>query len=133
MMHALDTGDIARKYKIARYLPDRLIEALLLRMSPRHISDITGVRSITGAETEGWFVGCMLTSRQFIELDERVTVRKIVESAQLAQEMGADIIGLGAFTVTAALTWRAKWTSQSPPATAIPSPPPSRARSKPPP
>ena len=98
MMHALDTGDIARKYKIARYLPDRLIEALLLRMSPRHISDITGVRSITGAETEGWFVGCMLTSRQFIELDERVTVRKIVESAQLAQEMGADIIGLGAFT-----------------------------------
>ena len=98
MMHALDTGDIARKYKIARYLPDRLIEALLLRMSPRHISDITGVRSITGAETEGWFVGCMLTSRQFMELDERVIVRKIVETAQFAQEMGADIIGLGAFT-----------------------------------
>ena len=98
MMHALDTGDIARKYKIARYLPDRLIEALLLRMSPRHISDITGVRSITGAETEGWFVGCMLTSRQFMELDERVIVRKIVETAQFAQEKGADIIGLGAFT-----------------------------------
>lgn len=98
MMHALDTGDIARKYKFARYLPDRLLESILLRMGPRHVSDITGVRSITGAQTKGFFVACMLTSRQFMELDERISVRKIVETAQLAQEMGADIIGLGAFT-----------------------------------
>ncbi len=98
ILHAISARDVARKYKIARILPDRLVEAIIARMSAKEISTITGIQSPTGAETEGWFVGCTLTTRQFICMDERKTVPKVIEAAQLAEQLGADIVGLGAFT-----------------------------------
>ncbi|HUS79997.1 MAG TPA: shikimate dehydrogenase [Armatimonadota bacterium] len=98
IMHPLDASDVARKYRFARWLPDRLVEFVMARTGPKYISEITGIRSATGAETQGWFVGCPLTSRQFVTWNERRKVSSIVETAQLAQSLGADIVGLGAFT-----------------------------------
>jgi predicted amino acid dehydrogenase len=74
------------------------VEAIIARMSAKEISRITGVVSPTGAETEGWFVGCTLTTRQFIEMPESRTVPKVIEAARLGEELGADLVGLGAFT-----------------------------------
>jgi len=90
--------DVARKYPIARYLPESWVEAAMTVMPPKTVSHITGVRSATGAEAEGWFVGCPLTPRQFLELDERFVTRKIIRAAQIAQAEGAKIVGLGAYT-----------------------------------
>jgi len=98
ILHAISAKDVARKYKVARVLPDSVVEAIIRRMSAKELSTITGIRSTTGAETEGWFVGCTLTTRQFVRLDERKTVPKVIEAAELAAELGADIIGLGAHT-----------------------------------
>jgi len=98
ILHALDVSDIARKYPVARWLPDRLVEFVASRMSARYISKIEGIQSPTGAETEGWFVGCPLTSRQLVESDARLSTRKIVEAGQMAADLGAEIVGLGALT-----------------------------------
>jgi len=98
ILHPLDTSDFARKYPVARWLPDRLLEFVGSRMSARYVSKIEGVRSATGAETEGWFVGCPLTARQLVKGDAAFSIRKIVEAGQLAAELGAQIVGLGAFT-----------------------------------
>src|SRR5690606_20271943 len=62
------------------------------------VSHITGVRSKTGVEAEGWFVGCSLTSRQMIELPEPFVLKRIAQAARKAAELGARIVGLGAFT-----------------------------------
>ncbi|HEY3375866.1 MAG TPA: shikimate dehydrogenase [Armatimonadota bacterium] len=90
--------DIARKYPIARYMPESWLEAIAQRMNPKTVSHITGVRSAIGIEAEGWFVGCPLTPRQFLELDQTFVTNKIIASAKMAQQEGAKIVGLGAYT-----------------------------------
>jgi len=99
VIHPIDVKrDAARKYPIARYLPERWVESLLKRKEPMVISRITGVRSLTGAETEGWFIGCPLSPRMMLSLPLDFVYRKIIRCGQIAQELGAEIIGLGAFT-----------------------------------
>ena len=98
ILHPISAKDVARKYRFARVLPDRVVEAVISHVPAQEISRITGVQSPTGARTEGWFVGCTLTTRQFISGKERKSLAKVIESAQLAQELGAKIVGLGAFT-----------------------------------
>lgn len=90
--------DITRKYPIARFLPESLIEIALRYKSPMEVSHITGVKSITGKEAEGWFVGCPLTPKlmTFLPIDE--VYKKIISTVKLAEAHGAKIVGLGAFT-----------------------------------
>jgi len=75
---------------------------MLVKMKPVLVSHITGIRSLTGAETEGWFIGCPLTPRQMTGgLPIEQVYEKIAGCAKLAAEQGADIVGLGAFTSVA--------------------------------
>lgn len=67
-------------------------------MPVQTISEITGIKSPTGAETEGWFVGCMMTTRQIIEGSEKRAISKVIDAARRAEDLGVDIVGLGAFT-----------------------------------
>jgi len=62
------------------------------------VSHITGVKSLTGAEAEGWFVGCPLTPKQLSQLPLDEVYRKIIDTVKLAEEVGAKIVGLGAHT-----------------------------------
>jgi predicted amino acid dehydrogenase len=90
--------DIARKYPLLGLLPESVLERLLKRMAPKPISQITGLRSLTGAEANGWFVGCPLTPRQFLDLPQDFVLDKIIRAARVAQNLGAKIVGLGAMT-----------------------------------
>jgi len=90
--------DVARKYPLLRVLPEGILERLLKRMAPKLVSEITGVRGRTGAQAHGWFVGCPLTPKQFLELPEEFVLGKIIRAAQVAQGLGAKIVGLGAMT-----------------------------------
>jgi len=67
-------------------------------MSPKPVSEITGIRSPTGAKAHGWFVGCPLTPRQFVELPTDFVLHKIIRAARVAQDLGAKVVGLGAMT-----------------------------------
>ncbi len=99
VIHPVDVKrDAARKYPIAKYLPERWVEQLLLRKEPMVVSRITGVRSLTGATTEGWFIGCPLSPRMMLNLPLDLVYQKIIRCGQIAQELGAEILGLGAFT-----------------------------------
>lgn len=63
------------------------------------VSEITGVQSVAGPETHGWFIGCPLTPTQMIStvpIDK--VYAKIIRCCELAAEQGAKVIGLGAFT-----------------------------------
>lgn len=98
VIHPLFPKDLQRYYPIVKYLPDRVIEAFLLRKSPVVASEITGVVSKTGAETCGWFIGLPLVPRQINTLPEETVYDKISKCVTLAEEAGADLIGLGAFS-----------------------------------
>jgi predicted amino acid dehydrogenase len=98
IIHPLEVADLARKYKVAAYLPRRVVEWATKRIPAKALSHITGIRSSVGTEIEGWFVGCGLMPRQFLELDEEFVIQKVVEAGKVAESLGAMILGLGAFT-----------------------------------
>jgi len=99
IIHPLCARDIARKYPIAKYMPDAWIEAFARRKDPVVMSKITGIESPTGAKTEGWFIGLPLTPNQMTKtLPIEEVYDKIAKCGDLAADLGADIIGLGAFT-----------------------------------
>lgn len=97
IFHPLSARDMEHMSPLLRLIPDSLIEAALKRKKPFKVSHITGVKSAY-AEAEGWFVGCPLTARQMLSLPEEFVMDRIIESGRVAQELGARIVGLGAFT-----------------------------------
>jgi predicted amino acid dehydrogenase len=98
IIHPLSVKDVARKYPLAKFLPESAVEAFLRMKSPMKLSDITGIRSASGATTEGLFVACPLTPKQMMSMPVERVYDKIVETVEVAAKDGAKIIGLGAFT-----------------------------------
>jgi len=99
VIHPIDARrDVSRKYPIARYLPERLIEWYIQRRDPLVVSEIVGVRSPTGEEARGWFIGCPLTPRQMLALPLDFVWEKLEQCGRIAKDLGAGILGLGAFT-----------------------------------
>jgi len=102
IIHPIDVRrDAGRKYPILRYLPMAVIEQILLRVSPKLTSHITGIVSATGAEAEGWLIGCPLGPRQLTELPVDMVYDRLEAAGRLAAAQGAKIVGLGAFTSVA--------------------------------
>ena len=99
IIHPIDPKkDVARKFKLLGYLPTDVINFLSRFSPPVYISHITGIRSLTGREVEGWLVACPLTPARMLELPPSVVYRKIIQTGRLAEKLGAHILGLGAFT-----------------------------------
>ena len=87
------------RFPILRFFPDFMVERFLRKKKPFVISEVTGIKSLTGATTEGIFIVCPLTPTMMTEklpLDE--VYEKITQCAHLAESEGAKLIGLGAFT-----------------------------------
>lgn len=97
VIHPLDVRDVARKFPFTRFLPAALVERAIKLLPPLKVAHITGIRS-PYAEAEGWFVSCPLTARQIMSLPAAYVTEKIVRAGRLAEELGAKILGLGAFT-----------------------------------
>lgn len=100
IIHPIDPKrDVGRKYPSVGKLPAWLINFLTLFFPPVYISEITGVQSLAnGRKLQGWFVACPLTPASMMSLPPRVVYGKIMQTARLAQRLGAKILGLGAFT-----------------------------------
>lgn len=97
IFHPLSVQDMEHISPIMHYLPDSFIETCLKLKKPFKVSHITGLKS-PYAEAEGWFIGCTLTARQMVTLPEEFVIERIIECGKIAQDLGAKIVGLGAFT-----------------------------------
>jgi predicted amino acid dehydrogenase len=85
--------------KYLRFLPNRLIERLMANLRPLYLSRITGVRSpATGKEVEGYLISLAATPRELMHRKPGFTYRRLIVASRMAQQMGAQIMGLGAFT-----------------------------------
>jgi fatty aldehyde-generating acyl-ACP reductase len=102
IVHPIDVrNDAARSLPIARYLPERALEWYMLRREPLCVAHVTGVRGTNCADLEGWFIGCPLSPRQFLQLPVELVYEKLERCGHIAEDLGAGIIGLGAFSSVA--------------------------------
>lgn len=101
IIHPIDPKrDVSRKFPwLGKHLSVGQINFFSTFFPPLYISEITGIRSAaSGAEIKGWFVACPYTPQRMLELPPAVVYRKIIQTGQLAQKLGAQVLGLGAFT-----------------------------------
>jgi fatty aldehyde-generating acyl-ACP reductase len=101
IIHPIDAKrDVSRKFPIlGRILSERQIDFFSTFFPPVYISEIEGITSqATGKQVKGWFIACPYTPRRMLELPERTVYRKIIETGHSAEKLGAQILGLGAFT-----------------------------------
>ncbi len=101
IIHPIDPKrDVSRKFPfLGRVLSERQIDFFSTFFPPGYISEIEGIRSqATGKVVKGWFIACPYTPRRMMELPERTVYRKIIQTGRMAEKLGANILGLGAFT-----------------------------------
>lgn len=101
IIHPIDPKrDVSRKFPLlGRVLTERQIDFFSTFFPPVYISEIEGITSsATGKRIGGWFIACPFTPRRMLELPERSVYRKIIQTGRMAERLGADILGLGAFT-----------------------------------
>jgi len=101
IIHPIDPKrDASRKFPFwASLFNARQINFLSTFFPPLLISKIEGVASnATGKQIRGWLIACPLTAERMLELPQKVAYYKIIQTGRLAERLGAQILGLGAFT-----------------------------------
>jgi fatty aldehyde-generating acyl-ACP reductase len=101
IIHPIDPKrDVSRKFPIlGRTLNERQIDFFSTFFPPVYISEIAGIESqATSKQIKGWFIACPFTPRRMLELREKTVYHKIIQTGRMAERLGADILGLGAFT-----------------------------------
>jgi fatty aldehyde-generating acyl-ACP reductase len=101
IIHPIDPKrDVSRKYPfLGKILTENQINFFSTFFPPVYISEIEGITSeATGKQIKGWFIACPFTPKRMLELPEKTVYRKIIQTGRLAEKLGANILGLGAFT-----------------------------------
>ncbi len=84
--------------KLTRKTGMNAIEKLMAYSPPFKYSKITGIKSPTGVEAEGWLIAIGATPRQMLAHDPEFINARLVKAARIAKNLGAQIMGLGALT-----------------------------------
>ncbi|WP_225315057.1 dehydrogenase [Marinobacter confluentis] len=75
-----------------------LVEKAVAYAPPFIYSKVSGIRSPTGDEAEGWLITVGGTPREIMAHDPEFTYARLLQAAELGKKLGAQIMGLGAFT-----------------------------------
>lgn len=75
-----------------------MIEKVMAYSPPFIYSKIKGIRSPTGMEAEGWLITVGGTPKQMLAHTPEFTYKRLLQAARMAKRLGAQIMGLGAFT-----------------------------------
>ena len=101
IIHPIDPKrDVSRKYPLlGKLLTERQIDFFSTFFPPVYLSEIEGIQSeATGKCVKGWFVACPYTPHRMLQLPVRTVYNKIIQTGHLAERLGAQILGLGAYT-----------------------------------
>ena len=86
---------------MAKYAPGAAMDAMekaMAYMPPFTYSHVTGITSPTGAEAEGWLITVGGTPKELMAHRPEFTYGRLLAAAETARKLGAQVMGLGAFT-----------------------------------
>lgn len=98
LLHPLRLTDFTGRFRPLRHVPEGMIRFAFRHVPPFKVSTIRGVVSATGARAEGWFLVLPLLPDDLMRAPWPWTLRRLVRAGRLAERLGAEIFGLGAFT-----------------------------------
>ena len=74
------------------------VETIAAYMPPMVYCKMSNIVSPTGAEAEGWLISVGGTPKEMLSHSPEFTYRRLLHAAKIAEGLGAQIMGLGAFT-----------------------------------
>ncbi len=86
---------------ITKVAPPVVVDAIEKAMAyapPFTYSHVTGIVSPTGAEAEGWLISVGGTPKELMAHSPEFTYARLLAAAETAKKLGAQVMGLGAFT-----------------------------------
>ncbi len=86
---------------VARVSPPAVmntVEKVMAYAPPFVYSHVSGIKSPTGDEAEGWLITVGGTPKEIMAHSPEFTYRRLLAAARMAKRLGAQIMGLGAFT-----------------------------------
>jgi predicted amino acid dehydrogenase len=104
VIHPLSQEDFRRREPlgtIANVAPAPVMDAVEKAMAylpPFVFSHVTGITSPTGAEVEGWLITVGGTPKELMAHSPEFTYGRLLAAADTAKKLGAQVMGLGAFT-----------------------------------
>lgn len=100
LIHPLSRDDFKR-FKALEITTDIVpscmtaVEKLAVHSPPMVYSKITGIKSPTGVEAEGWLIAIGETPEQMQAKSPEFTTKKIMQAAEKAKKLGAQVMGIG--------------------------------------
>jgi len=101
VIHPLSQNYIKNAFPIPKATPKAImnrIEQAAAYMPPMVYCKMENIISPTGAEAEGWLISVGGTPKEMLSHSPEFTYRRLLAAAEMAEKMGAQIMGLGAFT-----------------------------------
>ena len=101
VIHPLSQKNFENALPIPKSTPKfvmNTVETLAAHMPPMVYCKMSNIISPTGAETEGWLISVGGTPKEMLSRSPEFTYRRLLQASKMAEKMGAQIMGLGAFT-----------------------------------
>ena len=101
VVHPLSQEYIKKGFPIPKNTPKFLmdkVETLAAHMPPMVYCKMENIVSPTGAQAEGWLISVGGTPKEMLARSPEFTYRRLLHAARIAEKLGAQIMGLGAFT-----------------------------------
>ena len=104
VIHPLSQEQLKKEPTIelaSRFAPKGFMDAVekIIAYSPPMVyCKITGIRSPSGVEAEGWLITVGGTPKQMLSHSPEFTYKRLLQAAKMSKRLGAQIMGLGAFT-----------------------------------
>ena len=101
VVHPLSQEYIKKGFPIPKNTPKFVmdqIETLAAHMPPMVYCKMENIVSPTGAQAEGWLISVGGTPKEMLSRSPEFTYRRLLHAAKIAEQLGAQIMGLGAFT-----------------------------------
>jgi predicted amino acid dehydrogenase len=101
VIHPLSQNYIRKAFPIPAATPKFImdkVETFAAHMPPMVYCKMENIVSPTGAEAEGWLISVGGTPKEMLSRSPEFTYRRLLHASRIAEKMGAQIMGLGAFT-----------------------------------
>jgi predicted amino acid dehydrogenase len=101
VIHPLSQEYIRKGFPLPKATPKLVmnqVEKAAAHLPPMIYCKMDNIVSPTGAEAEGWLILVGGTPKEMLTRSPEFTYRRLLAAARMAEKMGAQILGLGAFT-----------------------------------
>ncbi len=101
VIHPLSQEFIKKGFPIPKGTPKFImdkVETVAAHMPPMVYCKMENIVSPSGAEAEGWLITVGGTPKEMLARSPEFTYRRLLMASKMAEKMGAQIMGLGAFT-----------------------------------